>query len=159
MIRREEMQIPVNKNIDEYKDDFFKGLTFRQTIVMAGVFLTAGAGFLSSTVMLHIPSSLAVYFAFPPAFLVGAAGIMRVHGMTLMEWRKKKKQVAVRPYLTYSPCLTETPEVMEKAGPGRKVRKEAVYLETMEEQSARVRDPEGEAAMCDLNRKTGGGMG
>ena len=153
------MQIPVNKNIDEYKDDFFKGLTLRQTMVMAGVFLTAGAGFLVSTVILHIPSSLAVYCAFPPAFFVGAAGIMRVHGMTLMEWRMKKKQVAVRPYLTYSPYLTETPGVTEKAVPGRKARKETVYLETMEEQSARMRDPEGEAAMCGLSRKTGGGTG
>ena len=27
------MLIPVNQNIDEYKDDFYKGLTLRQSVI------------------------------------------------------------------------------------------------------------------------------
>ena len=30
------MQIPVNKDLDSYKDDFFKGLTLKQTASDAG---------------------------------------------------------------------------------------------------------------------------
>ena len=31
--RRIWMLIPVNQNIDEYKDDFYKGLTLRQSVI------------------------------------------------------------------------------------------------------------------------------
>ena len=59
------MQIPVNKNIDNYKDDFFKGLTMKQTL-FAGLTLAVGVGvFVILNMVLHVYATLAIYLAVP----------------------------------------------------------------------------------------------
>ena len=36
------MMIPVNQDIDSYKDDFFKGLTMRQTLFAVAAVIVSG---------------------------------------------------------------------------------------------------------------------
>ena len=54
------MKVQVNQNIDSYKDDFFKGLTFRQTAVSV-IGVSVGAGiFLVLTRAAHLRNQIRV---------------------------------------------------------------------------------------------------
>ena len=49
------MQIPVNKNIDDYKDDVFKGLTLRQAAMAALTVASGILGFAIGHFLLGLP--------------------------------------------------------------------------------------------------------
>ena len=87
------MQIPVNKDLDSFKDDFFKGLTLKQTAISV-ISVAAGTGtFLFALYVLHLSQSASFYMALPVVLPIAASGFLRVHGMTPLEYFKKRRSV------------------------------------------------------------------
>ena len=60
--RRIRMLIPVNQNIDEYKDDFYKGLTLRQSVISLVTVAVGVLVYLALTGLFHLPQSLALIY-------------------------------------------------------------------------------------------------
>lgn len=106
-----DMQIPVNKDIDEYKDDFFKGMTLKQT-VMCALTLGVGAGcyFLCNGV-LGLPQTLSLYLVFPAALPFAAAGFLKIDGLPPLEYLKRRRDVTKRPVYRYRPVVFERMEL------------------------------------------------
>ena len=87
------MTIPVNKDLDSYKDDFFKGLTLKQT-ALSVVSIAAGTGtFLAGTYLLKLDTSISFYLALPVVLPIAASGFLRIHGMTLPAYIKRRRSV------------------------------------------------------------------
>lgn len=131
------MLIPVNKNIDEFKDDFYKGLTFRQTI-FAMITLAVGAGaFLLFSLYFKIPQTISLYLTLLLAFPIAASGFLKIHGMRPLEYFKLRKKVNENNFYTFVPellwngYLPEEPKKKEENKQNKK--EETIYLETEEE--------------------------
>lgn len=124
------MQIPVNKNIDNYKDDFFKGLTMKQTL-FAGLTLAVGVGvFAILNMVLHFDATLSIYLAVPFCVPIAALGFLRPHGMSLFEYRRKKKEMKANPILYFEPDYLRL-EVQD------------YYLNGIQEEEKKKKMPEG----------------
>ncbi|MCD7819554.1 MAG: PrgI family protein [Lachnospiraceae bacterium] len=104
------MQIPVNKDIDDYKDDFFKGMTLRQT-TMCVLTLAVGIGcyFLCNSV-LGLPQTVSLYLVFPAALPFAAAGFLKIDGMPPLEYLKRRREVTQTPLYRYRPMVFERVE-------------------------------------------------
>jgi hypothetical protein len=104
------MKVQVNQNIDSYKDDFFKGLTFRQTAVsVIGVAVGAGI-FLVLTRIAHLNQTIAVYILFPVVFPIIASGFLKVHGMDLKMYFLQRMRMQKMKALYYAPEILSTGE-------------------------------------------------
>lgn len=132
------MQIPVNKNIDNYKDDFFKGLTMKQTL-FAGLTLAVGVGiFAILNLVLHLDATLSIYLSVPFCIPVAAIGFLRPHGMSLNEYRIKKKEMKAMPVLYFEPDYLRL-EVQDyymnggqEADTNKNTSNDKLYLETQD---------------------------
>ncbi|MCD7957413.1 MAG: PrgI family protein [Lachnospiraceae bacterium] len=113
------MQIPVNKDIDDYKDDFFKGMTLRQT-TMCVLTLAVGIGcyFLCNSV-LGLPQTISLYLVFPVALPFAAAGFLKIDGMPPLEYLKRRREVTQTALYRYRPmvfgCAKSGPEDWEES--------------------------------------------
>ena len=97
------MQIPVNKDLDSYKDDFFKGLTLKQT-ALSIVSVAAGTGtYLFASYVLKLDQSVSFYMALPVVLPIAASGFLRIHGMTPMEYLKRKQMAQSRDIYFFVP--------------------------------------------------------
>ena len=97
------MQIPVNKDLDSYKDDFFKGLTLKQT-ALSIVSVAAGSGtFLFGTYILHLEQSVSFYLALPVVLPIAASGFLKIHGMTPLEYLKRRQGAINRDIYLFLP--------------------------------------------------------
>ena len=104
------MQIPVNKDLDSFKDDFFKGLTLKQTAISI-VSVAAGTGtFLAASYGLHLPQSMSFYLALPVVLPIAASGFLRIHGMTPLEYFKRRRGAIRRDIYCFVPELIMYPE-------------------------------------------------
>lgn len=132
------MKVQVNQNIDSYKDDFFKGLTFRQTAVSA-IGVAVGAGiFLVLTRVAHLNQTIAVYILFPVVFPIIASGFLKVHGMDLKMYFLQRMRMQKMKALYYAP---ETLAVGED-GAGMKHAKPAVSEDVFLEDMTSIKDLE-----------------
>ena len=66
--------IPVNQDIDSYKDDFFKGLTMRQTLFAVAAVVVSGGLLAFFLIYLKLNASVAMYLTLPVAFPIIAVG-------------------------------------------------------------------------------------
>lgn len=74
------MKIPVNKNIDVYKDDFFKGLSMRECLCALLTLVSGTAVFFLSDSLLRLPQEVSLYCALPVSFLCAASGFLKISG-------------------------------------------------------------------------------
>ncbi len=126
------MMIQVNENIDEYREDFYKGLTLRQTLFSGGAVAAGAAVFLFLNIVIGLPQSIALYAALPAVFPIAAAGFLKIHGMTLAQYLKARRSVREYPVYYYKPALIEMMEKETEAeekkktgrGGGKKLKKE-----------------------------------
>ena len=84
------MLIPVNQNIDEYKDDFYKGLTLRQSVISLVTVAVGALVYLALTGLFHLPQTLALYMTLPVVFPIAAYGFLKIHGMNIAEYLRKR---------------------------------------------------------------------
>ena len=125
------MKVQVNQNIDSYKDDFFKGLTFRQTAVSV-IGVSVGAGiFLVLTRVAHLNQTVAVYILFPVVFPIIASGFLKVHGMDLKSFFLQRMKMQKMKALYYSPEVLATEENETKQKPDQASAAGEVFLEDM----------------------------
>lgn len=86
------MNIHVNKNFDEYKDDFFKGLPPRETLFGALTLLSGAGSFVACTLLFDMPQLISTYitilFTAPPAIL----GFFKIDNMSILKYCKKKRE-------------------------------------------------------------------
>lgn len=111
------MQIPVNKDIDDYKDDFFKGMTLKQTAMCALTVTVGSAVFFLCSVVLKLPQTVSTYLVFPAALPFAAAGFWKQDNMSIAEYIKKRREVARVPVYRYRPLLFGMPEEDTGSGP------------------------------------------
>ena len=132
------MKVQVNQNIDSYKDDFFKGLTFRQTAVSA-IGVAVGAGiFLVLTRVAHLNQTIAVYILFPVVFPIIASGFLKVHGMDLKMYFLQRMRMQKMKALYYAPEALSA----EESGTGIKKELPAASGEVFLEDMASIKDLE-----------------
>lgn len=97
------MMIPVNQDIDSYKDDFFKGLTMRQTLFAVAAVVVSGGLLAFFLIYLKLNASVAMYLTLPVAFPIIAVGFIKIHGIPLGEYLKRKKKVQQQSSFFYQP--------------------------------------------------------
>lgn len=136
------MKIPVNKNIDEYKDDFFKGLTLRQT-VSAALTLAVGIGVFFLCSAIGIPQGISLYLAMPLAFLTGASGFLKIYGMTPPQYIRKRLRIMRHPLYVSVPDAVWEPYRQDAQTPLKKKkenvrRQEPILLASEEEIQQRM---------------------
>ena len=107
------MMIQVNENIDEYREDFYKGLTLRQTLFAGSAVAVGAAAYLFLNIMIGLPQTAALYAALPVVFPIAAAGFLKIHGMTLSQYLKARKRVKENPVYYFKPQLMK---LMEETG-------------------------------------------
>ena len=75
----------INQDVSAFKDDFFKGLSFRECLYGGGA-LAAGAG---GILLLHfyfgLNINVSVTFCMPVIGIIGLCGFYKKNGMTLIE--------------------------------------------------------------------------
>lgn len=130
------MNIPINKNIDEYKDDVYKGLSSHQLLFSALTLLLGGTAFLLSSMVFHVPMVLAVMVTIIVAMPLAVIGFMPIYGMSLPEyWRKRKKVISNSTYV-YIATLYQSTESCSNGDRGRKKKrqqKKRIYLDDINE--------------------------
>lgn len=87
------MNIPINKNIDEYKDDVYKGLSTHQIIYSVAVLGIGVAAFLLVKYYFHVPMILTVMVTAIVTMPVAFIGFMPICRMPVPEYLKKRKKV------------------------------------------------------------------
>lgn len=97
------MMIPVNQDIDSYKDDFFKGLTMRQTLFAVAAVVVSGGLLAFFLIYLKLNASVSMYLTLPVAFPIIAVGFIKIHGIPLGEYLKRKKKVQQQSSFFYQP--------------------------------------------------------
>ena len=99
------MRIPVNQNIDEYKDDFYKGLTLRQSVISLVTVAVGVLVYLALTGLFHLPQTLALYMTLPVVFPIAAYGFLKIHGMNIAEYLRKSSAVKERSSYSFIPQM------------------------------------------------------
>ena len=103
------MQVTVNKDLDSYKDDFFKGLTLKQTAISI-ISVAAGTGtYFFASYVLKLDQTICFYLALPVVLPIAAGGFLRIHGMTPALYLKRRRETVCRDAWFFSPdfCLLE----------------------------------------------------
>ena len=140
------MKIRVNQNIDNYRPDVFHGLDFSQTMHALGCVIAGSGAFLFSAIYLHLPQTACFYIAMAFAFPVAAAGFVKIGGMTVAEYLKKRREILRMPVYYYCPealgrdfLLECRKEASEDSGPkNRKAKRrqsERLFLDEMDSTS------------------------
>lgn len=107
--------ITIDENYDEMKEEFFKGLTFRQAVYAAATVCCGAAVYAFFTLFVHLPNMLTLYLTVLLALPVGANGFMSIYGMTILEFLKRYRAVKQHPGYVY--ISEESPDMEEKDGP------------------------------------------
>lgn len=97
------MMVPVNPNLDAYKDDFFKGLTMKQTLYAVSAVTVSGLMMSFFLLYLKMNASLAMYLTLPVAFPIIAAGFIRIHGISFGEYLRRRQKVEEQPVFYFQP--------------------------------------------------------
>lgn len=79
------MQTPINQDFDRYRDDFFKGLSKRETLWGALAFIVGVALIGVFFFKLHIPVQIAVFLALPIMALLGINGFYQRNGLSFIQ--------------------------------------------------------------------------
>ena len=159
------MLIPVNQNIDEYKDDFYKGLTLRQSVISLVTVAVGVAVYLALTMIFHLPQTLALYLTLPVVFPIAAYGFLKIHGMNIAEYVRKSGAVKEHSSYSFIPQMlmdggagsgetaAKTTAGISEAGgtTGKEKNKKAVILYLETEDSIRDLDNYEEITAIDLN--------
>ena len=134
------MKVAVNKNIDDYKDDFFKGLTFYQTVMSVLALVSGTAVFFICFGMFGIPQSVSLYLALPAAFIFAASGFLKIDGMAPITYLKKRLYCIRNPLYVSVPDVLADLEERDKNTTEKERKIKGGLLETEEELEKRMEE-------------------
>ena len=98
------MNTPINQDFDKYKEDFYKGLSKRETKYGAMALFSGILIMFLMMFVLHVNSLLATFVSMPIITLLGMNGFYTKNGMSFTELVKRKMElrkgieVSVRDY-------------------------------------------------------------
>lgn len=95
------MQTPINQDIDKYKDDFFKGLTMKETLWGASGFLVGVILIGLQYFVLNVPVTIAVFLALPFISVFAINGFYSKNGMSFIQLTILKFKISKSPTLVY----------------------------------------------------------
>lgn len=129
------MNLVINKDIEKYRKDVWKGMTGRELVFSALTIGTGAAITFPLIYFFHVPVKVAIYVAIPFCCFIAICGFGNFGDMTFMEFLKKYWQVAFS-----EPLLFESKNVMELTEPIPELReKKRKKKAKEEEQSAAYR--------------------
>ena len=144
------MKITINENFENYRREFWKGLTLRQTLHAAGGVAVGIIAYCIAAFLLGVPSDAAVWIALPASLPIIVPGFVRIQGMSIAEWARRMRNVRGASYTYKCEFLLEeeearrakkTDSVKEKADASGRAK---VFFEPAE--SVSVIDLPGETA-------------
>lgn len=95
------MTKPINQDVVGYKDDFFKGLSFRETVFGALALIIGVGGIVYFYFYVGLPLNLAITICMPFIAVIGLAGFYQKNGMTLLRLTKELLRIHKTGALTY----------------------------------------------------------
>ena len=87
------MKRPINENFEDYRREFWKGLTLRQTLHAAGGVAAGVAAYCIAVFLFGIPSDGGVWIALPAGLPIIVPGFVRIRGMSLWEWAGRMRSI------------------------------------------------------------------
>ncbi len=87
------MNTPINQDFDKYKEDFYKGLSKRETKYGAMAFFSGILIMFLMMFVLHANSLLATFVSMPIITLLGMNGFYTKNGMSFTELVKRKMEL------------------------------------------------------------------
>jgi|GEM_PF-1450347 len=111
------MEIQLNKNFEEYKGDFFKGLSAKQTAIGALAAAAGVGGFCLGTLVLGLPATAGVYLALPLCLAVALMGFGRKKGIPLPEYYKGRLGLKKNGQYVYAARSAVDEEKMDEGAP------------------------------------------
>lgn len=87
------MNTPINQNFDKYKEDFYKGLSKRETKYGAMALFSGILIMFLMMFVLHVNSLLATFVSMPIITLLGMNGFYTKNGMSFTELVKRKMEL------------------------------------------------------------------
>lgn len=87
------MNTPINQDFDAYKEDFYKGLSKRETKYGAMAFFSGILIMFLMMFVLHVNSLLATFVSMPIITLLGMNGFYTKNGMSFTELVKRKMEL------------------------------------------------------------------
>ena len=94
------INIQGTRDFSEYKNDFFKGLDFRETVFGAATVIVAGGSYFL-LFQAGFPSLIAVYTAIILGLPIGVMGFFKKNDMNFMQFMKRRKELAASKPLVY----------------------------------------------------------
>lgn len=80
------MQITINKDIEQYEHNVWKGLSARQLLYgVVAVAATIGI-ILIAYMVCNVPIQVAIYFGIPIGIVIGLFGFLKIDDMTLLQF-------------------------------------------------------------------------
>ncbi|MCP1111091.1 hypothetical protein M2145_002615 [Lachnospiraceae bacterium PF1-21] len=98
------MKIEINRDFEQYKDDFFRGLNKRETISLGLLLVLNLGGVLSCLFLFEIPVLLGIYIILPLDVFVGLIGFFpaRRMGVGFIEIAKRSWRLKFTPTIQYA---------------------------------------------------------
>ena len=87
------MNTPINQDFDAYKEDFYKGLSKRETKYGAMAFFSGIVIMFLMMFVLHANSLLATFVSAPVVIILGMNGFYTKNGMSFTELVKRKMEL------------------------------------------------------------------
>ena len=87
------MNKPINEDFDKYKDDFWKGLSMRETFWGIAALIVGASLMLFFILYLKWNTFIATGIMIPFVILIGLNGFFNKNGMTLRVYLKRKSKI------------------------------------------------------------------
>lgn len=113
----------INPDVAAFKDDFFKGLSFRECIFGGSALLVGVGGILLLHFYFGVGINTAITLCMPVIGIIGLCGFYQKNGMTLVQLvRSSIRLIFQKPYV-YEICTTNEQSEMEALNDGSKKRR------------------------------------
>lgn len=119
------LTIEINKDIEEFKDDFAKGLSLRECVYVVATVIAGAGTYLLSNKGAGIPSNISVYMTLAACAPVALCGFYKKNGMYFAEIIKRYIKVAfARPSVYQTDYLEKAKELkqLEKSKEKKRVK-------------------------------------
>ena len=87
------MNISINENFEQYRREFWKGLTLKQTLYAAAGVAVGFSSYCVTTFALGIPLEVSTWIALLASLPVILIGFVQVQGMPLLTWMRRMANV------------------------------------------------------------------
>lgn len=95
------MKIPMNKDMEEFKEDFYKGLNLKETVLAVFIFLAGLGIFVWAYFFMGMSQNTSAFLTMVVTFPTGIAVYRKKYGMSMMEYYFRIWDVKRHPLYLY----------------------------------------------------------